>query len=311
MLCYNFSIERDVEKMEKKKENFLWVILAFCVILVGIGCFYLGTHFGNRVADSKKEEAKKEEDNNTNETEIEKLGQELFAMTNVNSSGQEYYLYKDTITNKEKLEFALSIIPDKEFELSEYAKNNEYPEECNGELGLTCYSRKIKKSVFEKYYHKAFGLDKKVTYEEFSYFPSIEVIKRNDSYKQNDKCNLEGNDIVCYNLFSGDIDVNYRYIKYDHSELVNENTLEVYTKFLGYKRELEYNSKYGEEIKNLYSDYNFKEIIGQHDYDTWSLDSPTKEELFEKYGSKAGTYKLTFNKDTDGNWYWVSTTAVK
>ena len=34
------------------------------------------------------------------------------------------------------------------------------------------------------------------------------------------------------------------------------------------------------------------------------------EETFNYFGSNVGHYKLTFNKDTNGNYYWVSSEYV-
>lgn len=36
----------------------------------------------------------------------------------------------------------------------------------------------------------------------------------------------------------------------------------------------------------------------------------TEEEIFNQYGDKASNFKLIFNKDTNGNWYWVSTELI-
>lgn len=285
--------------MEENKKFFLAVILAFCIVLAGASCFWLGLQFAS---DEEKL-------NEANELEIDTLGKKLAEMTSYNVIGRDYYFYMDNMSNANKLSITIGLIPEDEFSWSEYAKS-EYPDDCNGEFGLTCYSRKISKETFERYFHKIFGLSEQVIYESFNCFPSKEIIKSTSGYKYSDTCNLEGNDIICYNTFSGDVDYIYRYIKYNYSKLIDEKTLKVYTKFLGVERSTKEN-----EVTNndnaIYSDYNLKTIAAHHNYASWDSDSPTKEDLFKKYSDVAGNYELTFKKDIDDNWYWESTKLIK
>lgn len=294
--------------MEENKKFFLGVILAFCIVLVGASCFWLGLQFADGNTKELDNSEQLEEKEPMSSGEIDELGKKLAEMTSYNANGRDYYFYMDSMSNENKLSVTIGLIPENEFILSEYAKS-EYPDNCNGETGLTCYSRKISKNVFDNYYHKIFGLND-ISYDTFSYVPSAEIISSKNGYKYLDTCKLEGSDIVCYNTFGGDTNYIYRYVKYDSSKLVDDQTLNVYTKFLGVERSLEEN-----EVTNngnaIYSDYNLKNIADHHNYSNWDSESPTKKDLFEKYGDKAGKYVLTFKKDADNNWYWLSTKLVK
>lgn len=73
--------------MEKEKVNYLAIILAVCVVLTGILCFYLGTYFG------EKDVVEKEKTTETNKDEDKKNEKNLLSDNEAISEGTKLYQY--------------------------------------------------------------------------------------------------------------------------------------------------------------------------------------------------------------------------
>lgn len=117
-------------------------------------------------------------------------------------------------------------------------------------------------------------------------------------------CYFDNNVIFCYPFIT-----NWQYIKYisafDHMEISN-NKLNVYINvlFVGL-------------IDNrniLFSDIKRTNVIDGNCYTDGFLgraDEVDSKKLLKKYEGRTGVYKMVFEKDTDGNYYWVETDVVK
>lgn len=269
--------------MEKEKVNYLAIILAFCVVIAGLGCFWLGTYFAEK--DCVVENKNEEKETLMTEKELDNLGKELFKKTSYdNGYGDELYFYNESkldynkLNNEERLAVAFINIP------SAYIYEELYNSENDQVVNL---SKQVYSNDFESSYKELFGFDKKIKYEKF-------LIENDDS-----ECEANNDIIACdCNGVGGRGSAGSLYLNYEKTELVN-NDLIVYTSLLGY------NADNGDEGV-VYNDYELINPIAGKEF-TENIG----ETLFKEYGDKASKYKLTFNKDTNDNWYWVSTELVK
>lgn len=265
--------------MEKNKELFLGIVLVFCVLLTGICCFWLGTKFDDYDKDeesSKKEEIKENIDTELSQDDIDNLGEMLFNKTKIGDSGFSsagLYLYDNHLTYKD--------LSNADRLATAYYMIPDYLFEYNEfEIDEYKYLKKeIDLKIIEMYYHEIFG--------------AKQDFKAGEFYIDSFVCKLESDKLICEQTQGGSGDFSGReYVKYENAKL-NGDELYVYADYLG---------NVGNEVYN--------EIGGIQIGDVETKDLG-KDELFNKFGDKASKYKLTFNQDANGNWYWVSTELVK
>lgn len=274
--------------LSKDKLNFLVIILAFCVVLVGIGGFWLGTHFGDSktIVESKNKEKEIIEDNGINLEEVDKLGKRLFEKTSSSYANQNYYFYGDGIAISDFDKYALgSAIIEVAFQDNLIIDNSETCD-LKDKLGIepTCYKYQLKVEDYDKIAKDLFGANYVVKHEEFV------------EYNRGLDCKFENDYINFYQIAGGDSLSGQGVIKYKESILDND-TLYVYA-----------NSLYLKLGGGLYSDLDGKNLIIENVMsDYFATGIIDKDKLFEDYSDKAGTYQLTFKKDTNENWYWVTT----
>lgn len=206
-------------------------------------------------------------DDESKVNEIDILGQELFNKVSLKDSSGNLYLYDDYINYS-------TISNDKLLSMTLQASLNNNLVQVNDDcylegLGLeSCYSKKVSKSDFENTYKELFGSDKTINYETFS-------INKDGC---NETCNLNKDYITCINYYtdctSNTDSINYvKYLK----TIKEDDTIYVYANYL---------MLYVNNLETL----------------TDNID-----ELFDKYEDELSVYKLTFNKDTSGNYYWIAT----
>lgn len=210
--------------------------------------------------------------------EIDNLGEMLFNKTLVHGGNDDYMLYGNNVTyeslsNGEKLKVASLLIPNYFFTLSEYERTGNYPDYCYD--SVECLSKSLSAYVLENYYKDIFGQNSSMEKGDF------------------DSCKFQNDEINCYaDFITGDIDKT-NYFRYDSSEM-NDRELLVYSYYLGIC---------GDDVYNVYRGDIYTNV---EEYEQLNED-----ELYKKFGDKASKYKLTFNQDNNGNWYWVSTELVK
>lgn len=277
--------------MGNRKTGVIIVVVIVIIFLIG-GAFYLGTLYDDWRNDTSNEVNKNEEqteEKEVNEEEINALvntlGKELFARTNYSyGNNDDYYLYSnDTITynniaNKRRLELALKNVND----VIEY----NIQEVCLNEEDDKCLSLSVSKTAFETTYKELFGSDKDIKYEPFS------------NIMETDICHLVDNTIKCYTFIGGNEFFGNKELYYDYAELIDSD-LNIYVKSLasdpngGVYADVEMNNLVttDEELLNYYGD-------------------ELRNILYEKYQNKASIYKLTFKKESNGNWYWTKTEPV-
>lgn len=96
----------------------------------------------------------------------------------------------------------------------------------------------------------------------------------------------------------------YHYTTFVKSEEV-DNQLYIYVKYL-YVDEV-CDDDYDNCIDYIYANEDKQNKLGEINYE----DYETSSDLFEKYGDNAVTYKHTYKKNSDGNYYWYSVEPVK
>lgn len=96
----------------------------------------------------------------------------------------------------------------------------------------------------------------------------------------------------------------HHYTSFIKSEEVDDQ-LYIYEKYL-YIDEV-CDDDYDNCIDYIYTNEDKQNKLGEINYE----DYETSSELFEKYGDNAVTYKHTYKKNSDGNYYWYSVEPVK
>lgn len=247
-----------------KKKVLIIIVIVFTALLAGFGGYYLKELNMSNFSECEKEES----------TNVDALGLNLFEKFKTSVNDVEYDIYNNDL-NYEKLKNSvrlsmafknISIDKIEEGVVSDltceagYLTNNTG---TDGYYGYKCWHLKVSKSDFERSYKELFGNDKSVNYEEFLFDFNV--------------CNLENDEIVCYEYFGGDAVSNIQLVDYTESKLENDE-LYVYAKLL-----------------NVYLN---------------SYTQTDKESLFSKYSSDVKKYKLTFKKDNTDNWYWFKTDMI-
>jgi len=227
------------------------------------------------------------------EKEVDNLGKKLFNKTSyINNYGDELYFYDadkldySNISNESKLAVTIANISDGDFyEDLKYEMRYSFSDDGYIYEDLH-YVKSISKKKFEESYKELFGNDENVKYEDFN---------------QNDyTCSLKNDSVECNNYtFYARGSAGQFYLSYDKAEYI-DNSIIVYTSLLGY------NNWNASDKGAIYNDYNLSNQI-----DDRYIEDNVEETLFRDYGDKASKYKLTFNQDNNGNWYWVSTELVK
>ena len=301
--------------MEEKKNTKFIVIIVILVVLLSCCIGYIvydnfikedevvdnNQNNNNDNKDNQDTEQNNEADDEIQlpeeDKEVASLGRDLFARTNkhIYSADNTYILYQpedltyDNLDNKDKLALAYNLIPNEEKNIDSSAYTNS---SCY-DGGYICPAERVSRDLFEEYYHKMFGLDKNVEFEEIFILRSDYDI---DSIVDGIWCNLENDEFVCYPIDGGGVSMYYNYIEYNRTVRDGDDLL-VYVNFLV--------DGCSSNNCGIYADRNFTKFITDDvDYDDGS-------ELFDLYRDEAGLYKLTFKKDTNDNYYWYSSEIVK
>ena len=67
--------------MDKNKSFYLTLVVVFCVVLSGLGGYFIGTHFGEKETiknEVKKDEEKKKEEINANDIKVADLSNYVY-----------------------------------------------------------------------------------------------------------------------------------------------------------------------------------------------------------------------------------------
>ncbi len=254
-----------------KKKVLMIFVIVFIVLLAGFGGYYLKELNMPNPGECAKEDEVTEKEESKN---VDVLGLNLFEKFKTSVNDVEYDVYGnldyDKLKNNIRLSMAfknISIDKIEEGTVSDltceagYLTNNTG---ADGYYGYKCWHLKVSKSDFERSYKELFGNDKSINYQEFLFDLNV--------------CNLENNEIVCYQYFGGDAKSNIQLVDYQETKLEN-NELYVYAKLLNVDLTKE----------------------------NYSYTQTDKERLFSKYSSEVKNYKLTFKKDNTDNWYWFKT----
>lgn len=258
-----------------KKKILIIIVIVFIALLAGFGGYYLKELNIPNHGEYAKEDGIAEKEESTN---VDALGLNLFEKFKTSVNDVEYDIYNNDLNyeklkNSVKLSMAfknISIDKIEEGTVSDltcetgYLTNNT---DADGYYGYKCWHLKVSKSDFEMSYKELFGNDKSVNYEEFLFDFNV--------------CNLENNEIVCYEYFGGDAVSNVQLVDYTEANLENDE-LYVYVKLLNIN-------------------------LTNENYLGTQTD---KENLFTKYNNDALKYKLTFKKDNIDNWYWFKTEII-
>ena len=165
---------------EKKNTKFIVIIVILVILLVGSIGYIVYDNFikedevvDNNNNDNQENEQNDEEDEiqlPKEDEEVANIGRDLFARTNkhIYSADNTYILYQpedltyDNLDNKDKLALAYNLIPNEEKNIDSSAYTNS---SCY-DGGYICPAERVSRDLFEEYYHKMFGLDKNVEFEE-------------------------------------------------------------------------------------------------------------------------------------------------
>ena len=293
---------------EKKNTKFIIIIVILIILLIGCVGYIVYDNFikedevveNNENQNNNSDNQDNEENNNNEEdelstTELDDLGEALFNKTEIKYwTGDHYLLYYDemitydNLSDGRKSTIAFLSIPAGYFKFN----YDNFANLSEAGAGQYLYSS-VEYKYYEEAYKEMFGSDKEVLYSGGNWqFPLV------------DFCRHEGEYINCYNSNGGDAVDTIDYIKYDHAEK-NDKDIIVYVKYVRCTPE------------NIYSDQG-KTIIDSGDFSSTvylaSTTRNTKEAtnaVFEDYYEEAGTYRVTFKEDFNGNYYWYRSEIVK
>ena len=295
--------------MEENKNKSLIIIVILVILLLGSIGYIVYDNFIKEdevVENNDKNNNNQDNEQNNEEDEIQlpkedeevaNIGRDLFERTNkhINVADNTYILYQekdvyyDDLSNKDKLALAYNLIPNEEKNIDSSAYTNS---SCY-DGGYICPAEGVSRDLFEEYYHKMFGLDKNVEFEEIFILRSDYDI---DSIVDGIWCNLENDEFVCYPIDGGGVSMYYNYIEYNRTVCDGDDLL-VYVNFLV--------DGCSSGHCGIYADRKFTKFIADN------IDYEDESELFDLYRDEAGLYKLTFRKDVNGNYYWYSSEIVK
>ena len=292
------------------KKAYIITIIFLIVVILGLGGYIVYDKFFDVKENDIKENQGSLEDvrkkQEENKVDVEKLGKELFEMTKDAWGGDYYYyFYPDNIslnnnntTNDKKYYnnmFNESRIITA-FNSSTDVKKYDNVRDCLG-FEKEFLVSSVSKNSLEDSYHKIFGSDKEVIFENDREFESS-TEKNYFSKDAMTACRLENDMFNCYRLEGGDMNGFRSLIKYYKTEK-NNDELYVYSKVVS--TNLTYN----------YKGFSESEVIGSNKVELFDRAYENIENNWSELVDKAATYKLTFKKDTNDNYYWVSTELVK
>ena len=263
-----------------KKGNNLLII--FLIVILGLSIAYicyLKGYFNNTYKTENTSS------NILSSDEINKLGENLYYKTSTDYLYTNELVTYDSIKNADKLNIAYEMIPNK-FITNYVISTSDFDENGNA----TKYSKQVSTNIFNLTYFNIFGEDKKITYEEFVPDNLLET------------CRFETDNLRCYQQSEGGDVMEYLiYRKYAGAKENEDGSIVVNVNYLKY-----------DFAKGIYSDPKETNKIDAGD-SLKNIDYTTinDEIMFNKYGSKAGLFNVTFKKDTLGNYYWVSSEFVK
>ncbi len=169
--------------MEKEKVNYLAIILAFCVVIAGLGGFWIGTYFGEKnVSVTKENESNKNNGEVDNEKEIKldlsvpnelkRINEEL----NKNLSANEVVnvISSDNTPEKNRILFAKSLV-EKQF----YSENS---------INYESFKIVDLKTKFEEIYGNLYNFENEFNVENVNvYF---------------DKCEIKDDSVICSQIIA-------------------------------------------------------------------------------------------------------------
>lgn len=154
--------------MEKNKVNYLGYVLAFCVVLAGLGCFWLGTYFGEKQVETKEINKTNEKETYkevTDEKEISKILDfiGIKSKKEINDGGYEYSLNRCLLSYNSKNYDYKDVCA--EIIVYEYAQKNnmlkKIIDENQMEVDSTFEYDTITRDELDRI-TKMYGLDKKI-----------------------------------------------------------------------------------------------------------------------------------------------------
>ena len=282
------------------KGTFIKVLLGFIGILVlglGIGYFVGSENILNKnniTDNSENENSSKEEYTYTNE-ELDALGQYLWRNKTPRSlmvlNGKEENI--DHLSMENLITLTISFMDYDEYQ-TYYA--NYYYEKYN-EYASDDYMNKaiLKTDVIENNYNELFGFAKKIEFKKGMEF--ADSFDHDGTYYEN--CDFENNMYICDILEGGgDSDGGYNYV---YGDTKKENDAIVLTIY-GYSYTPKYDADYDFDEYNISSSKTSNiGVISVNDFEIF-LHKFEKEHLNEM-----DIYKITYQKDTNGNYYWYQT----
>lgn len=293
-----------MDNLEEKK-NKKYIIVILVILLLGSIGYIVYDNFikedeivennENQNNNNQNNESTNEEENNLTEEELNKLGESLFNKTVIKYwTGDHYLLYYDenitynNLSDGRKSTIAFLSIPAGYFEFNYDSFDNL----SEAGAGQYLYSS-VEYKYYEDSYKKMFGSDKEVLYSGGNWqFPLVNF------------CKHEGEYINCYNGNGGDAVDTIDYIQYDYTEK-NDSDIIVYVKYVRCTPE----KIYSDQGKTIIDSGDFSSTLYLA-YTTRNTKEATNA-VFEDYYEKAGTYKVTFKEDINGNYYWYSSEIIK
>lgn len=258
--------------MEKK--TFMWVLISLILVLgIGLGIgYYVGK---DSIFESNNQEDNKENISNKEQIYLESLGWELFNKINLAQASpiKYYYLFSesDKTINSKITKDKLSL--DALFGSTIASIKNISMNYCED-----CKVYELNYQTFLEAFHNLYGSKATFNYQ------------NEDIFKDNlgNDCTINNNKISCMFPQDGDDSDIIPYIIYD-SIKQNNDEIEIYVK--GYFENV---------AEQVYYSHKTKEITK---YTTKYLESY----LYNNYKDLLDTYKLTFKKDSNNNYYWYET----
>ena len=293
-------------KTKKKKAKIAVICLcSICVILLGLQIYAATNGYGNvffMIRDwtttktaTGEDEVFKEEKTSVEELDVNsELVKKLYEYILKDNDGSELIAYQNKKVTKDNLGNNVILMTVFENMSNEYA--DEVKKENRNGIEATHYY--FDKDKVEKKAMELFGKDVKVQHQNCSYNLAEEIIYKDGKY---DRYKFQG---------GGD------YIWSDSTEKIvkveeDENGLYIYDEYVHIIRHPDNSNEYdiynaSDRKVKLASNVKLEKLIG-NDYNKDQILKNAKEIT----NNKIITFKHTFIKNSDGNYYWYSTEPIK
>ena len=291
---------------KEKIKTLHWLVAFLIVALIAAGVYIVNNELNDEsyVKENTAKDDKKElYENDISEVLLDTLGRKLYDMVDVSLfDGLYYYFFaeenmnQNSFDNSEKLGMVLENINLDDgiyhnfINFDRIKSNDAYQSLCHEDMCIVYY---VSKKKFEEAVTKLWGQNNNVKIEQFW---SKSGICWDDSENQNYLA------CVIPTAYGDESDA-HEIMEYAGTKMVDTNVV-VSVKYLRV-----FNSV---DQRKLYSDLKMKKEIQLSTEDEEKLNSYdiNDEDLFEKYGDKAGVFEVTFKKDSFGNYYYYSTEYV-